>query len=51
MALSWLLKDDGVCSVIIGASSVDQLNKNLRALENTSFSEKERIAIDDILNE
>ncbi|MDR1340645.1 MAG: aldo/keto reductase [Prevotellaceae bacterium] len=51
MSLAWLLKDDSVCSVIVGASSVEQLDKNLRALENTLFSEKERIVIDDILNE
>ncbi|MDR1115747.1 MAG: aldo/keto reductase [Tannerella sp.] len=51
MSLAWLLKDDSVCSVIIGASSVEQLDKNLRALENTLFSETECTVIDDILNE
>ena len=45
MSLSWLLKDDSVTSVIVGASSVTQLSDNLKALENTSFSaeEKEKI--------
>ncbi|MDR1381185.1 MAG: aldo/keto reductase [Tannerella sp.] len=49
MALSWLLKDDSVCSVIVGASSTEQLDENLRALDNTSFSGGERSAIDRIL--
>jgi L-glyceraldehyde 3-phosphate reductase len=48
MALSWLLKDDKVCSVIIGASSAEQLEKNLRALSNTSFSGEELSVIDNI---
>lgn len=41
MALAWLLKDDLVTSVIIGASSVAQLADNLKAIENTSFSAEE----------
>lgn len=41
MALAWLLKDDLVTSVIIGASSVAQLTDNLKAIENTAFSAKE----------
>lgn len=45
MALAWLLKDDRVTSVLVGASSVDQLLDNLKALENISFTaeEQERI--------
>ena len=38
MALAWLLKDDMVTSVIVGASSVKQLESNLKALDNISFS-------------
>lgn len=49
MALAWLLKDDRVCSVIVGASSVEQLDKNLKAIENTSFSKEELQVIDIIL--
>ncbi|MDR0427280.1 MAG: aldo/keto reductase [Dysgonamonadaceae bacterium] len=49
MALAWLLKDDSVCSVIIGAGSVEQLNKNLPALNNTAFSKDELKSIEDIL--
>ena len=41
MALAWLLKDDLVTSVIIGASSVGQLADNLKAIENTTFAEEE----------
>ncbi|MDR2916604.1 MAG: aldo/keto reductase [Tannerella sp.] len=50
MALAWLLKDDRVCSVIVGASSVEQLNRNLKAIEHTSFSEEELQLIDTILS-
>ena len=41
MALAWLLKDDLVTSVIIGASSVAQLEDNLKAIRNTTFSAEE----------
>ena len=49
MSLAWLLKDEAVTSVIIGASSTSQLADNLKALENTSFDEKELKEIDTIL--
>nr|WP_303775376.1 aldo/keto reductase [Bacteroides intestinalis] len=41
MALAWLLKDDMVTSVIIGASSVAQLNDNLQSIKNTKFTAEE----------
>ncbi len=41
MALSWLLRDERVTSVIIGASSVAQIEDNLKALDFLSFSEEE----------
>lgn len=41
MSLAWLLKDDLVTSVIIGASSVAQLEDNLKAMKNTTFSAEE----------
>jgi L-glyceraldehyde 3-phosphate reductase len=41
MAIAWLLKDKRVTSVLIGASSVDQLMDNLGALNNRSFSKDE----------
>lgn len=48
MALAWLLKDDMVTSVIIGASSVNQIANNLHALENTGFCEEELLRIEEI---
>ena len=48
MALAWLLKDDSVTAVIVGASSTAQLDKNLKALSNTVFSEEELRLIDSI---
>jgi L-glyceraldehyde 3-phosphate reductase len=49
MALAWLLRDERVTSVIIGASSVEQLDKNLRARNNKHFTSEELALIDDIL--
>ena len=49
MALAWLLRDERVTSVVIGASSVDQLKKNLRARENQHFTAEELTQIDGIL--
>ena len=46
MSLAWLLKDELVTSVIVGASSVGQLADNLKAIENTHFSDEELKAID-----
>jgi len=46
MALSWLLKDDRVTSVLIGASSVTQLRDNLDALDKVEFDEDEIRKID-----
>jgi L-glyceraldehyde 3-phosphate reductase len=41
MAVAWNLKDDLVTSVIVGASSIAQIDDNLKALENTRFSAEE----------
>lgn len=49
MALAWLLAKKGVTSVIIGASSVRQLDDNLKAIENIEFTDEELTAIEDIL--
>lgn len=46
MALSWLLKDERVTSVLIGASRPEQLEENVQALKNLRFSEEELIRID-----
>lgn len=46
MALAWTLKNDLVTSVIIGASSLAQIDDNLKAIQNTQFSEEELNMID-----
>lgn len=51
MALAWLLKDQRVSSVIIGASSVGQLTDNLQALQNIRFEADELSTIENILND
>ncbi|MCD0473255.1 aldo/keto reductase [Flavobacterium sp. EDS] len=49
MALAWLLKDNRITSVLIGASSVGQLNNNINSLQNLNFSPEELKAIEAIL--
>jgi len=49
MAIAWLLKDERVTSVLIGASSVKQLSDNLQAQKNLYFEEGELHAIEAIL--
>jgi len=46
MSLSWLLKDKRVTSVLIGASRPEQIEENVQALNNLSFSEEELALID-----
>ena len=48
MALAWTLKNDLVTSVIVGASSVAQLDKNLAAINNTEFTTEELNIIDSL---
>jgi L-glyceraldehyde 3-phosphate reductase len=49
MALSWILKDERITSVLIGASSVQQLDDNLISLQNIRFSKEEILKIEEIL--
>lgn len=49
MALAWLLKDQRITSVLIGASSVQQLDNNLDSLNNLVFTSAELEAIESIL--
>lgn len=49
MALAWVLKDQRVTSVLVGASSVQQIDDNLKALENSSFTSEELKKIEEIL--
>jgi L-glyceraldehyde 3-phosphate reductase len=47
MALAWALRDPRVTSVLIGASSVAQLEQNVGALDNLVFTDDELRAIDE----
>jgi L-glyceraldehyde 3-phosphate reductase len=49
MALSWILKDDRITSVLIGVSKPEQVTDSLKCLENSSFSGDELNAINSIL--
>ena len=46
MSLAWLLKDKRITSVLIGASSVKQLEDNLQTLNNLDFTSEELQLID-----
>jgi L-glyceraldehyde 3-phosphate reductase len=46
MAIAWTLRDARVTSALIGASSVQQLDENLAALENLEFTDEELATID-----
>ncbi len=48
MALAWLLKEDAVTSVLIGASKPEQILSNINALKNTEFSDGELEQINSI---
>lgn len=49
MALAWILRDNRITSVIVGASSVKQLDNNLHALDNLTFTTEDLAEIEDIL--
>jgi L-glyceraldehyde 3-phosphate reductase len=49
MALAWVLKDPRITTVLIGASSVAQLEQNLACLASREFSAEELAAIEDVL--
>ena len=49
MALAWLLKDERVTSVLVGASSSEQLLDSLKCLDNVSFEKKELENIEEVL--
>lgn len=48
MALAWVLKDKAVSSVIVGASSIGQLQDNMQAIRNTDFSSEELALINEM---
>jgi len=47
LALAWALRDKRVTSLVIGASSVQQLDENLDALANVAFGDEELARIDE----
>ena len=47
-ALSWILKDDDITSVLIGASRPSQILDCVRCIENTTFTEEELAKINAI---
>jgi L-glyceraldehyde 3-phosphate reductase len=47
MALAWAMRDERVTSVLVGASSLGQLEDNVAALEHRQFSAEELAAIDE----
>lgn len=49
MALAWVLRDKRITSVLIGTSSVKQLNDNVDMLKNVAFSDEELTAIENVL--
>jgi L-glyceraldehyde 3-phosphate reductase len=49
MALAWVLRDGAVCSALIGASRVPQIEHNVTALQNLPFAEEELQRIDSIV--
>ena len=51
MVLGWILTDERVTSVIIGASSVKQPSDNLGAIDNLSFSSEDLVAIRTVLTD
>ena len=48
MALAWVLKDKAVSSVIVGASSIGQLQDNMQAIRNSGFSADELALINEM---
>jgi L-glyceraldehyde 3-phosphate reductase len=49
MSLAWILRLPEVTSALIGASSLDQIKENVKALDNLEFSEEELKRIDGLL--
>jgi L-glyceraldehyde 3-phosphate reductase len=51
MALSWLLKDKRITSVLVGASRPEQLADSLKCLNNLDFNDSELLSIETILKQ
>ena len=51
MALAWTLRDPRMTSTLVGASSVEQLEANVAALDNLDFTDEELAEIDQYATE
>jgi L-glyceraldehyde 3-phosphate reductase len=51
MALAWVLRDGRMTSALIGASRVEQIEQNVAALANLSFTPEELARIDAIVGQ
>ena len=49
MALAWVMRNKNITSVLIGASSPEQIKENVEVMHNISFTETEPRSIDAIL--
>ena len=49
MALKWVVKDDDVTSVLVGASKPQQILENLKIMEGAGFSEEELRMFDEVV--
>ncbi len=49
MALSWVIKDPGITSVLLGVSKPEQVTDSLKCITNYKFSEDELNQIEEIL--
>ena len=49
MAIAWLLQNDAVTTVLIGASRPSQIEENVRALEHLDFTNEELSEIESVL--
>ncbi len=48
MAIAWVLSQPGITSALMGASEVEQIEENVKALDNVKFSKEELQRIDEI---
>lgn len=49
MSLAWVLREEKVTSALIGASNINQIEENVRALQQMTFSKEELKLIDEIV--
>ncbi len=51
LALTWILRDKRITSVLVGVSKIEQLEQNLKILDAPELSDEEQKVIDDILTD